>query len=244
MSNRRGILYEGPSQLDGQPIVAIAVYSGDNKKTGAMVQTFILRADQSPVDAVRSGADASICGSCPHRGNGFAGRSCYVNVGQAPGSVWRAWKRGSYRVLAPSGAAALGAGVPVRLGSYGDPAAVPLEVWRALVSRAAGWSGYTHQWRHLNNWGDLETGWRELFMASCDSATDALEARETGWRPFRVRLADEPLLPKEFTCPASEEAGKKLQCVQCRSCGGANGQTGSPAIIAHGALAIYFRSHK
>ena len=241
MIKRRGVIYQGPSMLDGQPTVVIATYAGDNQKTGAMVQTFILRADQSPVDAVRSGADASICGECSHRGDGFKGRSCYVNVGQAPGSVWRAWKRGSYADLSAAQVADLGAGLTVRLGSYGDPAAAPLEVWQALVSRAAGRSGYTHQWRHLNAWGDREKDWRRLVMASCDSEADALEARATGWRPFRVRRAGDPLLAGEFACPASDEAGNKLQCVQCRSCSGNGGQRGSPTIVVHGYLAIHFK---
>ena len=36
------ILYEGPSALDGAPIVVIATMETSNAKTGAMVQTWIL----------------------------------------------------------------------------------------------------------------------------------------------------------------------------------------------------------
>ncbi len=66
------ILYIGPSMLDGSPIVAIAnriVAKSSNEKTGALVQTFIIRADLSPLDALATGADASICGDCKHRRN-------------------------------------------------------------------------------------------------------------------------------------------------------------------------------
>ena len=40
-----GILYRGPSLINGAPIVVVAVYRkgrGVNAKTGAMVQTYIL----------------------------------------------------------------------------------------------------------------------------------------------------------------------------------------------------------
>ena len=48
------ILYEGPSLLDGEPIVAILTglrSSSCNRKTGAMLQTWIMRADVSPAEA-------------------------------------------------------------------------------------------------------------------------------------------------------------------------------------------------
>jgi hypothetical protein len=53
-----------------------------------MVQIYILRADMSPLDASRSGADASICGDCRHRGiihdDAVSGRTCYVNLAHGP----------------------------------------------------------------------------------------------------------------------------------------------------------------
>jgi hypothetical protein len=67
------VIWEGPSPVDGAPLVAIVtgVSSQDlsgNVKTGAMLQTWILRRDISPRAAVDSGADISICGKCKHRG--------------------------------------------------------------------------------------------------------------------------------------------------------------------------------
>ena len=84
------ILWEGASLIDGAPIVVIAsgLNASHNEKTGNMVQTYILRADVAPVAALRAGADVSICGDCPHRGNGDGtGRTCYVQVWQGPTSV-------------------------------------------------------------------------------------------------------------------------------------------------------------
>lgn len=236
-----GVIYRGPSLLDGAPIVVVATYrvSKTNRKTGVMLQTWILREDVSPIAAVHSGADASICGTCAHRGTrGFSDRDCYVNVSQAPNSVWRAVARGSY---ADVDAAAIGAGRMVRLGSYGDPAAVPLTVWQSLVSRASGHTGYTHAWRALP---EAALGLQALCMASADTEADRVDAVAAGWRTFRVRTAAEPLMLAEFTCPASAEAGARTTCAACLSCAGSDGRRGSPTIIAHGAFARRFAANQ
>ncbi len=38
------VLYSGPSELDGAPIVAIATFYEGNPKTGPMIQSRIMRA--------------------------------------------------------------------------------------------------------------------------------------------------------------------------------------------------------
>ena len=66
------IIWEGASAIDGAPIRVIATglkTSSHNAKTGDLIQTWILRADMTPQEAVDSGADESICGGCPHRGD-------------------------------------------------------------------------------------------------------------------------------------------------------------------------------
>ena len=55
-----GIIYEGPSLIDGKPIVVIATYSGRNRKTGLVLQTYILLRDVDPRYASKSGLDFSI----------------------------------------------------------------------------------------------------------------------------------------------------------------------------------------
>ena len=243
------IIYEGASLLDGSPIVVIATgfESGStNRKTGSMVQTYVLRSDVDPVSAVRGGADASICGDCPHRGivvdGKNQGRTCYVNVGQGALAVYNGYKRGIYPTL-PQGLAPA-SGRMVRLGTYGDPAAAPAYVWQSLLSQAAGHTGYTHQWRNPSLPTDHLAALRSLCMASADSAADAAEAHAMGWRTFRVSLDPErdPIrkegADKEVLCPASAEAGKKLTCAQCLACGGADGRRGSIYIPAHGGFAV------
>ena len=70
------VLWEGASPLDQAPIVVIATMNSSNVKTGNMIQTWILRSDINPVQAVNDGNDYSICGDCPHRKNDQGQRSC------------------------------------------------------------------------------------------------------------------------------------------------------------------------
>jgi hypothetical protein len=222
------LLYSGPGELDGAPIVVIATglkSASANSKTGAMIQTYILRADVAPTDAIRSGEDSSICGACPHRGAGDgSGRTCYVNVGQGPLSVFRAYQRGVYpRVTDWS----VFSHRVIRFGTYGDPAAAPVRIWKYLAALAKGRTGYTHQWRTRP---DL----RDYCMASVDTEAEALEARAAGWRYFRVALPGAAArLESEAICPASAESGKKLTCSTCLACSG-GGRRGSIVIQVHG----------
>jgi len=228
------ILYEGPSALDGAPIVVIATglaKASKNAKTGAMIQTYIIRADMGPLDAVRTGADASICGTCPHRGDGTGkGRSCYVTLIHGPASVWRSYQRGVYPKADAFTAAQLFAGRMVRLGTYGDPAAAPFALWTVALSAAEGWTGYTHQWRAI------PAKWAALVMASADSLADMDTAHALGYRTFRVTAAPfENVKGREAVCPASEEKGKVASCITCKACMGTSGKARvSIQIAAHG----------
>ena len=232
------ILWQGESRIDGAPIVAIVVgLSADstNTKTGAMLQTYILRADVAPTDAIKSGQDASICGDCPHRGDGTGkGRTCYVNVGQGALAVFRAFQRGKYPLATADQAQAAGTARVVRLGTYGDPAAVPAHVWENLISRATAHTGYTHAWRGIG------AGYAHLLMASADSLADKVAAMAAGFRTFRVVLRGEAVrVQGEAVCPASAEAGKKLTCIACQACNGtATNRRGSIVIQAHGGTAV------
>lgn len=229
------VIYDGPSMIDGQRVVAIVVglAGSRNVKTGNMVQTYIIRPDIAPIEAVRTGNDVSICGGCKHRGDGTGGaRSCYVTLIHGPHNVYKAYARGIYQDASPEDVGDIVAGRMVRLGTYGDPAAVPFPVWQALVARAAGHTGYSHQWRTLTG------AWQRLLMASVDSVEEMDEAHEGGWRTFRV--GSEPVRGVEINCPASEEAGKRVQCVDCLLCMGTTSRSGKSIQIApHGTGAKY-----
>lgn len=133
------ILYDGPSMLDGSPIVVLASAGTKNEKTGPMIQTWILRRDVAPHDAQRTGQDASVCGDCPQRP--AVGGACYVVTFQGPLAIWKSYHAGT---VATTGAArvarAIKAGTPIRIGSYGDPAAVPVVVWQRLLNEGERWT--------------------------------------------------------------------------------------------------------
>ena len=229
------VLYRGPSLLDGQPIVVVAITKrSSNVKTGDVVQTYIL-ADNgySPLENLKSLADVSICGQCPHR-RGLNG-SCYVNVGQGVTMVYKSLLNGNYPVYDPSVNDPV-SGKTVRLGTYGDPASVPRHVWDLLLTNASGHLGYTHQWQS----GKADHV-MDLCMASADNAQDRIQAKLLKYRTFRVRSASEPVLKGEFECPASAEQNKRLTCVECKACsGGVGTNKGDPVIIVHGSLKSRF----
>jgi hypothetical protein len=219
------ILYRGPSMIDGAPIVCIATgleASSRNSKTGALIQTWIVREDIAPHIAAATGEDSSVCGDCMHRPS--SGGACYVKTFQAPLSVWRAFHRGAYP-LANESELALLRQYNVRAGSYGDPAAVPLAVWETVGVR----TGYTHQWRRAPKLASLA-------MASVDTPAEAVEAVEAGWRYFRVRPEGAPLLSGEIDCPSK----RGVSCVDCGLCAGNQRKAKNISIEVHGATKARF----
>lgn len=201
------ILWDGRSQYDGARIVCIATDldgGSDNAKTGGMVQTWILRVDIAPHDAVATGADVSCCGRCPYRPIlAGQGSRCYVEAHNAPLSVWKAYHAGRYApwdgVSRPS--------APVRAGSYGDPALVPADVW----SRLGVATGYSHAWREP--WAQDH---RAFLMASVDGPGDLEAARAAGWRCYQVREPGSSApVAGSIECPSA-----RVACADCRLCGG------------------------
>lgn len=223
--------YRGPSMIDGHEIVAIATTGSANRKTGDMIQTWILRTSHSPTEAVRLGHDRSICGECPHRTG--AVRTCYVNIGQAPQAVWRAFKARRYPKASLAEFLAQRGDQPLRMGSYGDPAAVPIDAWDGAAGTRRR-AGYTHQWRN-----PIAQPFKRLVMASCDGPGEAIEAARQGWRTFLVQPVGAPAPvagdeggPGSIECLADSH-GKT--CSECGLCRGAD-RPNAPSIWieAHG----------
>ena len=251
------VLWRGASELDGAPIVLIGVINSNNRKTGAMLQTYILRDDVDPVTANRTGADYSICGNCPLRGvvnpekkTGTAERrGCYVVLGQGPAGVYKKFNRSGYPVLPlsmdlpehlkESGYYDLlreyGRNQNIRCGTYGDPAAVPVWVWDALLSKASGWTGYTHQMDGASTPEKLAG----FCMVSADSETEAREHWKRGRRTFRVVPNTAAVVPgKEIICPATKEGGERTTCERCGLCSGASVTAKNIAAVVHGGGAL------
>lgn len=237
------VLYDGPSRFDYKPIVAISTGFHDisvNPKTGPMIQLWIIRSDIPPVIAAITGDDASICGNCPLRtainDQGKQQRLCYVQPFQAPRAVYDAYHRRRYPYLESLRAITVAhSGQVVRLGAYGDPAALPVEIIASTVAEARRWTGYTHQWRAA------DARLKAYLMASVDTLAEFEEARSLGWRTFRVRHGPgDTLQPGEITCPASPEAHHRTTCANCTLCNGVHPHRNNVdlrkniAILAHG----------
>jgi hypothetical protein len=251
------VIYDGPSMINSEPIIMVAVgftSKSKNSKTGAMLQTYILTRNVSPLDALKTGADVAICGGCIHRpkvvrvhrygddldhaarGNCTEKkvRSCYVQVGQAPQGIWKTFHRGRYSTEWSSEDFR---DRPVRLGAYGDPAAVPVPVWERVMRHVTQWTGYTHQSANMKLHGVLQ--WCQV---SADQVGDSYSAREAGCGSFRVLAPNEKPASFEVLCPASEEAGKLTTCASCMMCSGPSGA--HVYISAHGAGKKHYSATK
>jgi len=224
------IIYRGPSRINQQPIFVAAIWGSKNTKTGDMLQTYIMRSDMSPLDASKYGEDEAICGPCTHRGAPTLDparkvaerRSCYVNLGQGPLIVWKTFQRGGYKDTA--NIAEVGRGRFVRIGTYGDGAAVPNNVWSQLLHSAKGHTAYTH------NGGDPNT-----YMVSVETLKQAQFRWRAGHRTFRtLSSADNLDVGHEILCPASAEAGYRTTCQKCMLCAGSRTKAKSIAIVVHG----------
>lgn len=241
---QKRIIYSGPSKIDGSPIVAIYIQGSNNSKTGSMSMVYILQSEIDPITANRTGKDFGICGDCPHRGkanpdkvSGLAdGRSCYVNIGQGPNQIYKAFKAGKYQPATIDELPAIGEGQTIRLGAYGDPLAIPSHIFRALLSKAKGHTSYTHAS------GILPDATLSPHMVSADNPLQAQDMHSKGLRTFRVipisqwqDKGRDSLLANEILCPASKEAGARVQCLECGLCAGQTIKAKSIAIPAHGA---------
>jgi len=230
------VIWRGYSPEDGAPIVAIMTISTSNRKTGDMLQVWILREDVNPVAAVQTGDDESICGQCPHRKQPDYTRSCYVNVGQAPLAVWKAYKAAKYKLLWTNEELELAVkNRKIRWGAYGDPAMLPPLLVYWLNGHALGWTGYTHQWQK-----DYAQPYKSVFMASVDDIWTDREAQALGWQRFLVLPKDASLndafmlsgiSSNSKLSPCSNAINPAISCLNCSLC---DGNHGSIYINAHG----------
>jgi len=247
------IVYQGPSTIDPSIEIVVIVnrMKGDstNDKTGGMAQSFILRTDMKPNEAVKQKLDHVVCGNCPYAGN----KGCYVSIKMVC-SVYAAFKRGSYKKATPQEIAVLAASrvktgqlEGFRCGAYGDPAAAPYSIWEPIVMsvRAAGGrtSGYTHQWsqRYAYKGRTADPAFRSILMASTHGAVDTVLAETDGWRAF-ASFNDVAEIKEAglALCPASKEAGKRRTCGNCGGQSACNGRRSmedlrrSMGIVVHG----------
>jgi hypothetical protein len=185
-----------------------------NRKTGDMLQLWIICQEHDPVTSRRLGLDRYICGSCPLSGHG-----CYVVLYQAPQTVWNRYKAEPVRPVPAR------LRTSVRIGAYGDGAFLPAALLDKLSAKA-GHTSYTHQWL---------TGPESLAdhsMASIDNLTanrlgitsSELKqlAKAKGFRTYRILGKSDTLDDDETLCPHFTHG---IQCAHCLLCDGNKGRS-------------------
>lgn len=201
--------------------VVIATMKSSNVKTGDMVQVTVLHKDIDPVTLKANKQDSIICGSCPLK----SGNGCYVNVGQAPLAIFKAYKAGKYsndvneflEVVKTK---------KVRFGAYGDPSFINIDLLKQIANNSLGYTGYTHQW--MNRSFNLE--YLDYLQASIDNVNQLklLKAKAPKAKYFRIVRNYSEILENETIC---HNETKGIECRDCLEC---NGTTSNFVILAHG----------
>ena len=151
--------------------------------------------------------------------------------------VYRAYKRGKYPHADSS--EVIASRHSIRLGSYANPSAIPIEVNIGLTEgmRQAGkrWTAYEHEWKSCDPLVST------FAMASCETVTDAIEAKNAGWRPYltcKPSEVEEARAAGLVSCPYDAEDVSSPQCSDCGLCDGVQGGADKrPGIVSpiHGA---------
>jgi len=205
-------------------IVAIITWNSRNRKTGDVCQITLLNKQYSPVEASLNGYDTSVCMDCKHRP--LRGASCYVNLGQAPSAIYRAYRAGSYLGLDKKLLANKVKYRTVRFGAYGEPVLIPISLVKYINANASAIIGYTHAWHN-----DLYKEYAKYFLASVDTISEFKLAQNLGWKTFRVLKPEESTMSEsEVMCPAKEY---RVNCLSCKLCSTDNNGK-SIAVVVHG----------
>ena len=207
------VAWEGASLIDGSTIVLILtgfVNHTSNRKTGRLLQSWILQQEFAPTFAAKKGLDEGICGSCTLKLSNTG--SCYVNL-LPVNNIHRKYVAGTYPKLSENEIEILKRyRYPIRIGSYGDPTAVPFDIWEPIISASGRHTGYTHQFQNT------DSRWKKYLMASVQSESEARIAQNKGWRTFRIIAPDAPLSDNEILCRHTED--NIIKCDFCVLCDG------------------------
>ena len=211
------VVWEGASLIDGSPIVLILtgfVNHSSNRKTGRVLQSRILQQNILPTEAAKKGLDQGICADCPMKSSQTG--ACYVNLAPV-NQIYRKHFAGTYSKLSANEIEVFKRyRYPLRIGSYGDPTAVPFDIWESIIRASYGYTGYTHLWRS----DECDARWKKYLMASVQSESEARIAQKLGWRTFRIITADAPLSENEILCRHTEDDA--IRCEACLLCDGAS----------------------
>jgi hypothetical protein len=221
------LAWEGDSLIDGSPIALILTGFAkptSNRRTGRLIQSWIIQQNFTPTYAAKHGLDEGVCGCCPMKLSEIG--SCYVHM-LPINNIYRHYMVGGCPKFSSKEIAVLEHyRYPIRIGSYGDPAAIPFEVWEPIICASGKHTGYTHLWNH-----NCDKRWRKYLMASVQSEAEAKQAQSQGWRTFRIITPSASLSANEILCRNTED--DRVQCESCLLCDGSSSKP-NIADIVHG----------
>jgi len=125
--------------------------------------------------------------------------------------------KGNYETLTPKQVQKRLAYKKVRLGSYGDPIHIPLNILDVILKHTLGTTGYTHQWKNKEY-----IKYSKYLMASVETIKEKIQANSLNYRTFRVRQGTETI-KGEVGCLSDRQARgtkKLVNCVDCMMCSG------------------------
>jgi len=144
------VIYRGPSLINGEEVFAVlsnVKTESANTKTGDMAQLSFYFQDIPPHESQKTGQDEAVCGDCPLRPLIFKERKAAGTVedGERPCYVllWRGelskWKGAREKAVDLDGAtkALKASGKPLRCGTFGDIASMPLDIFSTLTGIGA-----------------------------------------------------------------------------------------------------------
>jgi hypothetical protein len=225
----------------GEIVHVLKTKVSENSKLGI---GFVVHTYHWSIDQISTGLftnDANNCLDCPYSYNQNNGKSggCYTHGGMQGQGLRSMLKRlhklfvagkiesfnkdqfNNFLLLSQSFNPVL-----TRLGVYGEPITLPLNVMGKLVRISKAHTGYTHQWNK-----DKATSYNKYLMASTHNIFETMIAEARGFRAFQSSKDKDTKMP---VCPASKEMNYKLTCIQCKACDGkVNGKTKSIFIHKH-----------
>jgi len=190
-------------------IVCIATLKTTNRKTGNMIQLWFLEKGKTPVESIKSGSDATtVCKGCLFA----SGSGCYVNAGQAPQQIWKAYHRGIYEFLHIRDYGKVFSDRKVRFGAYGNPSLLPVSLVKRISEVSSGWTGYFHDWQEIRP--ERAKQYADYLMVSTETEKSRRKAEKMGFRYFHVS----PVRPKNTRECLADSKG--LTCEECLLCVG------------------------
>jgi len=237
---KTAIVYYGKSAIDQTQNILVGITglqgTSVNRKTGVMAQLTIIPDPElyNPIEASRIlEVNKSICGECNLQYNPITKKKpCYVNLGHEPIKLYQSYHKG-LPTISPEqlNQLLIERDLPIRLGNYGDPGSIPIEIIKTITKHVK-YTSYTHAFTLPT----FNSEHLKYSMLSIDySNYDQAKKLFPNARSYRMINKVSELQDNEILCPSKQIPGYKwnsITCSQCLLCSGSSKIAKNIAIIA------------